>query len=78
MEPKYPHTHIVEATITDVIRRQNTTSGNPRWSLQTSRGVYNTEPDAAPVYSITGNETGPHLLHVDSRTNRVVQIEPMR
>lgn len=78
MEPKHPGTHIVEATITDITRRQNTVSGNPRWSLQTSHGVYGTEPDAAPVDSITGNEAGPHLLHVDSRTNRVVQIEAVR
>lgn len=46
----------VVARIVDLARLQNSTDGNPRYRVTTTKGVFDTKPDAAINYSVPNPE----------------------
>lgn len=58
----------VEVRILEVVRLRSSRQGNPRFSLKTTRGVFQTAVNSQCAYEVTaGWELSKRVLHLDGR-----------
>jgi hypothetical protein len=71
------HGQRVTVDVASVERTRNSSSGNPTFTLNTSHGVYRTEPDSQVNHFLSENTTGHHELVLSERA-RVTDIATPR
>lgn len=57
----------ITTTVKSMIRRNNTRNGNSRYVVETTDGLFHTEPDAADIAAIDPRYKGPCCINLNDK-----------